>query len=292
MPTTTDRPSRIAWLVPLGALLWIAFVVAGFLILPSVLHRSLSAAELNRLPVEQRIPRQQDQWKLQDDVRSALVQGSVGLLALVGASVGVYVGWRQLQLTREGQVTDRFLRAVDQLGSDKVEVRFGGIYALERIARDSPSDRSAITEVLSAYVRRHLPGSEAHEGYVLPLPFREPDAQAALSVLCRPPLSDERIVPDSRRLNLSRTDLRRADLRKAELHRADLSSARLEGADLRGAHLKSAILDKANLGRFQSDNPAYEGGADLSHADLTGAKLDDVVGLDLAEKDRTIGLRT
>lgn len=166
MPTTTDRPSRIAWLVPLGALLWIAFVVAGFLVVPSVLHRSLSAAELNRLPVEQRIPRQQDQWKLQDDVRSALVQGSVGLLALVGASVGVYVGWRQLQLTREGQVTDRFLRAVDQLGSDKVEVRFGGIYALERIARDSPSDRSAITEVLSAYVRRHLPGSEAHEGYL------------------------------------------------------------------------------------------------------------------------------
>jgi hypothetical protein len=36
-------------------------------------------------------------------------------------------------------------------------VRLGGIYALERIARDSPKDHWTIMEVLTAYVRQHAP---------------------------------------------------------------------------------------------------------------------------------------
>jgi hypothetical protein len=53
--------------------------------------------------------------------------------------LGAFFTWRQLQISREGQVTDRFTRAVDQLGHPEVDVRLGGIYALERIAKDSPS---------------------------------------------------------------------------------------------------------------------------------------------------------
>lgn len=37
-----------------------------------------------------------------------------------------------LKLTRQGQVTDRYTKAIDQLGADKLDVRIGGIYALER----------------------------------------------------------------------------------------------------------------------------------------------------------------
>jgi hypothetical protein len=202
----------------------------------------------------------------------------------------VYVGLRQLELTREGQITDRFLRAVEQLGSDKPDVRFGGIYALERIAKDSPSDRAAITEVLSAFVRRCLPGSEARDDYILPLPFRAPDAQAALTVLCRSPLSDARIAPGARRLDLSRTDLRRADLHRANLLSANLWAARLEGADLREANLRGAMLESANFGTFQARNPAYQRGTDLTGADLTGASLNHSVDFDIAVKDGAIGL--
>jgi hypothetical protein len=43
-------------------------------------------------------------------------------------------------LSREGQATDRYTKAIEQLGSDKIDVRIGGIYALERVARDSPRD--------------------------------------------------------------------------------------------------------------------------------------------------------
>ena len=53
--------------------------------------------------------------------------------------------------------TDLFTRAIDQLGSEKLEVRLGGIYALERIARDSEKDHGPIMEVLVAFVRLHAP---------------------------------------------------------------------------------------------------------------------------------------
>lgn len=64
---------------------------------------------------------------------------------------------KQYELAQQGQVTDRFGKAVEQLGSDEVDVQLGGIYSLERLARDSPSDHSVIFEVLSAYVRTHSP---------------------------------------------------------------------------------------------------------------------------------------
>jgi Pentapeptide repeats (8 copies) len=174
--------------------------------------------------------------------------------------------------------------------SERLDVRLGGIYALERTAKDSRPDRSAIAEVLSAYIRRRLPSSEVRDEHVLPLEFRVPDAQAALTVLCRSPLCDERIASDTRRLNLSRTDLRRADLSRAQLQHANLWSAQLQGADLRNAHLEGAILEKANFGRFQSDNPAFQRGADLRHANLRGAKLDEAVNLGVAMTEGTIGL--
>ncbi len=45
---------------------------------------------------------------------------------------------RTVELTEQGQVTDRYAKAIEQLGSGRLDVCIGGIYALERIARDSP----------------------------------------------------------------------------------------------------------------------------------------------------------
>jgi HAMP domain-containing protein len=63
---------------------------------------------------------------------------------------GLYFTWRRIEIsqqeleaTRDQQVTERFTRAIDQLGATddkgrkKLEIRLGGIYALERIAVDS-----------------------------------------------------------------------------------------------------------------------------------------------------------
>jgi hypothetical protein len=98
-----------------------------------------------------------DDGTVQNNVRTTLLQGFAALLVLTGAATGAAVTLRQVRTTREGQITDRYTRAVDQLGSQHLDVRLGGIYALERIARDSPPDRATIEEVLTAYVRGHAP---------------------------------------------------------------------------------------------------------------------------------------
>jgi hypothetical protein len=61
---------------------------------------------------------------------------------------------RTYELTEQGQVTDRCTKAIEQLASDKgLDVQTGGIYALERIAGDSPRDHPTVMEVLAAFIR-------------------------------------------------------------------------------------------------------------------------------------------
>jgi uncharacterized protein YjbI with pentapeptide repeats len=53
----------------------------------------------------------------------------------------------------ERRMTELYLKAVEQLGSDKAPVRLGGLYALERLAQDNESRRRTIVNVLCAYLR-------------------------------------------------------------------------------------------------------------------------------------------
>jgi hypothetical protein len=75
-----------------------------------------------------------DLIELENQTRQTLIQVIAGA-AIVG---GLYLVWRRMTATeqlasealatvREGQLTDRFSRAVEQFGSDKVEIRLGGI---------------------------------------------------------------------------------------------------------------------------------------------------------------------
>jgi uncharacterized protein YjbI with pentapeptide repeats len=162
----------------------------------------------------------------------------------------------QLQIAREGQITDRFTKAIEQLGSkEKLEVRLGGIYSLERIAKESPEDHGPIIEVLATYVRENArlqrSNKQPSKQSITDIRLRA-DIQAILTVLGRRDATQERY-----RINLSNTDLAGADLREAHLDGADLNEA-----NLRGAHLERAKLREAHLDR-----------TDLSEADLIGAQL-------------------
>jgi len=61
-----------------------------------------------------------------------------------------------LNAAREGQLTDRYTKAVEHLSSDKLDVRIGGIQALQLIARDSPQIyQPVVIEALATFVREH-----------------------------------------------------------------------------------------------------------------------------------------
>ena len=75
-----------------------------------------------------------------DTARGRVLALGAGLLA-TGALLFTV---RRFALSRDGRVTDRYAKAREQLGCEKVDVRIGGIHALERIARDSPADHPAV----------------------------------------------------------------------------------------------------------------------------------------------------
>ncbi|HET9141003.1 pentapeptide repeat-containing protein [Actinophytocola sp.] len=66
----------------------------------------------------------------------------------------------------ERRITELYTKAAEQLGSDKAPVRLAGLYALERLAQNNPTQRQTIVNVLCAYLRMpyQVPGEPpAHE---------------------------------------------------------------------------------------------------------------------------------
>jgi hypothetical protein len=265
---------RRAWLTVLVLTGLLVLLVVGVVVLPRLLYPPLSRTQLQEVPTaKERIELQQAQSELQNNARTPLLQGLGGLL-LVG---GLIATWQQVLISREGQVTERFTRAVDQLGSQAVDVRAGGIYALERIARDSPADRATVVEVLTACIRHHAPwppkapphdlATSGDSADVAALQTRAPDVHAAMTVLGRAPWRNRNVE-----LQLNDTDLRKAYLPRADLQRAYLYQVHLEGAWLRRVVLRRAHLGHAHLQAAWLPEADLEG-ANLHNADLRGATL-------------------
>ena len=128
-------PGWVGWLVVTVAT--IAAVTAALLIVlaPAVVPHTLSVNEQHRLDAEA-------------SIRATILQTIGGLVVLVGLCFTA----RSVYLARETHLTDRLTKAVDQLGHDKPEVRVGGIYALQRLATNSPIDRGIIANVLKGYL--------------------------------------------------------------------------------------------------------------------------------------------
>jgi hypothetical protein len=217
-------------------------------------------------------------------VRTQLLTLGAGLFAagaLVYTARNFTLSRRTFELTEQGQVTNRYTEAIGQLGSGKLDVRIGGIYALERVTHDSARDHPTVMEVLTAFVREHS-GEQWPPGPDPPERMTRPDVQAALTVIGRRNLTydRQRVDLDTATLTgatlsdaaLSGANFTRADLTRANLTRANLTSAHLSRANLTGAHLAGALLKFADL-RHADLTGAILIEAHLSFADLTGADL-------------------
>jgi hypothetical protein len=273
-----SRGGRIV-LVAVGVTVLFAVFVS---ILPPLLARGDFEGDAERL-------------KAQNDVRTTLLQALAGAFLLLG----LYFTARTLQLNREGQITERFTRAIDQLGDDGVAVRLGGIYALERLAVDSQKDRETIFEVLAAYIRERSRPDESESGcgraadtddeeqsQEQHVDARE-DVRAAATVLGRRKTTARDRPLDLRGANLASMNLQKADFALANLGGANLEGAFLEGANfwragfeganLNDAYLSNAIFEDGYL-RSASFVKAFFGGANLvraylGHANLVNADL-------------------
>jgi hypothetical protein len=225
--------SKARWVLLVAA---VVGVIAGLVILAVgvVPPRLVGPLQTAGLSDTDRLKAEADHLKAINDVRSSLGPYTGGLLVFTAALIGavltartIQVNRATLEVTRQGQITDRFTKAIGQLGDDKLDVRLGGIYALERIARESAEDHGPIMEVLTAYLRAHsrwepprTDGREPADGLppmsdVDARPRLRADLQAIATVLGRRP--EERRWREQSPLDLGEVDLRGADLRGAQL---------------------------------------------------------------------------
>jgi uncharacterized protein YjbI with pentapeptide repeats len=234
--------------------------------------------------------------KAESDLRGHLLQALGGLVLILGA----YFTGRTFTLNREGQITERFTRAVEQLADDKLDIRLGGIYALERIAHDSETHYEPVIEVLTAFLREHARWRPEAIAFSDPASRTGPpdglrvDFQAAATVLQRRDRGYERpnYSLDLRRVDLDKASLPSATLSKANLSGANLSGAFLSGADLSGADLSGADLSNVYLIEGNLSGANLSGGATLSQAtlievNLSGASFSgaNLIGADLRRAD-------
>ncbi|MEV5092998.1 pentapeptide repeat-containing protein [Streptomyces griseoincarnatus] len=180
----------------------------------------------------------------------------------------------QAEITREGQVTERYVEAIKLLSSENLTQRLGGIYSLERIMWDSGKDRSTVVEVLAAFIREHAVKVNEEESTDVEKP--KEDVQAALTVLGRRPIHEEK----TDYINLSRTDLRGADLADAVLDHVVMDRCRLQGASFYRAHLRYADFCEANLAGASFADARIDA-AQFLQADLKRAHLWKVQGEDV-----------
>ena len=282
----------VSWRILVAGSALAVLLLAATVYLPVVVYPGLTASGLRGVAgASTRIDLQNARYALQNDFRGQLIQILAGLVVIAGA----VATWQQIRIAHEGQITERFTRAIDHLGSDKLDVRLGGIYALERIALNSPADRTSITGILGAFVRGHAPwlagspGGPEHPDPLVDqsLPWltnRAIDVQTAMFALARRPE-----CTDEPRLLLSRTDLRglylyhprldRVIMRHANLARAWIPGARLDNGELVDADFRQANLREAHLAHADLRSAHLQGadlrGAVLRDADLRGANLTD-----------------
>jgi hypothetical protein len=151
-----------------------------------------------------------------NDARTALA----ALLVAVGAIGSLLFTGRSYRLNREGHVTDRYTKAVGQLGDASSPVRIGGVYALERIAKDSVRDRTTIIYVLGAFVKERSRVPRERED--------DPPGDVIAGI---------RVTARLLAISSARLNLRDADLRNVDMSNLPMDQLMLEGADLRGAML-------------------------------------------------------
>jgi uncharacterized protein YjbI with pentapeptide repeats len=308
---STERPQSwrrgwaLAWRQRRVAALATLFIFVWWLI-PPLLYRHSGGGQDARL-------------KAITDTRTALLAGLLGVGALLTFWLNsrVYqITSRTLELTEQGHIAERYTKAIEQLGGEELAVRLGGIYALERLAYDSPDrHHPTVVEVLSAFVRerseregalrRSQESAEKTDADSRPLqpPWaptsgarakqRQPatDIQATLTVLGRLPQRPNVRRGDLRGAYLAGANLGGANLSGAWIDDVNLSGAHLIGANLSGAHLIGANLSGARL-TVANMSRALLANADLSSAELAGANLSgamlvdaDLSGAQLSDKD-------
>lgn len=305
---TNEKPSQQK------SLTWITIVFTITLLLFAILSYYLVFLYPENQVSQLGIANITEEADLINQYRTTSIQLISTLAQILGGGavlVGIYFAWnnfelaqatlksdqekfqKNFELAQEGQITERFTRAIDQLGAcDKegnpaIEIRLGGIYALGRIANESDTDYWPIIEILTVYVKKNsgievienknmdrfteIQNRESTKKGISEIRKISFDIQAILTVLGR----RKRKFGEKKKY-------------KKEESKLDLNNTYLNGIELPGAHFEYALFENAYFQKakfhsevnFQSANfqsaifqSAHFEGADLWGVNFVAAYL-------------------
>jgi len=142
---------------------------------PVVIIIILIILSLLLIIILQEVPKWQvSEFEINDSITVAQVENSyrATLAQIIGGFallLGLYFTWKSVVTAKESQITELFTQAIDQLGAidqfgnPAIEIRLGGIYALEKISIQSKKDHWPIMNILTAYIRKNSPIDESEE---------------------------------------------------------------------------------------------------------------------------------
>jgi uncharacterized protein YjbI with pentapeptide repeats len=187
----------------------------------------LPKREVARLSLKIRDPKARAD--VEDNLRKTIGQALGGVAVLLGAGLAYLQFSQQQRASHDLLISNQVSKGFEQMGSEKVVVRLGGIYALEGVMNNSDQYYyRTVLEALTAFVRE---GANAKD---VPLPT---DVQAALTVIGRRSID--------RGIGIDLINLSGANLTRVNLILADLGGADLTGANLIGARIDQKQLDEA-----------------------------------------------
>ena len=227
---------------------------------------------------------------------SFMVAGIIGLTLAGWRSL---IAQKQAETSEKGLQNDRYQKGAEMLGNETCSTRLGGIYALERLARDHPKTyHEQIMELLSSFARHPTTDTAIEIEYYNKATSKEtyhvrPDVYEAVSAILRCKVAQIKNENGSGKnsgsyqtnlsvrylrsegppyINLTNVKLTGADLSDADLSNVDLSNVDLSGAELIGAKLIDTKLPGANLTNVNLTNVNLTG-AYFAYACLAGASL-------------------
>jgi len=207
--------------------------------------------------------------ELENGARTTIVQivGGVALILTFATTWTQIADTRKatnktLRLTESQQETDRFTRAVQELGSSNFALRLGGIYSLDRLGQTSIDAREPVVQLMLPYLHRNHParrraGSRWFGEPCFTMRWRpKPDTQAALDAILE-------LTSDPAQLNLSKLDL----------SAVSIQGRNLSGSDLRRSSFPYVKAEHANFDRASLFGANLRGGC-FSHASFLHAHLE------------------
>ncbi len=190
-----------------------------------------------------------------------VIRLTVMIISTFAAVFGAVYVYRNFKINEKKLLTDRFSKAVEQLGTTSNRtVVLGGIYALSKIAQDSPEYHWLVMKVIASFIRgKALEFAPREATNTKDYPRVYPQIQEAINVIAQrdytKDLHNETLDLSGSvlfRANLANANFKRVNLREANfgqtnLKGVDFSEANLEKASFLEADLSQAILQRTNL---------------------------------------------